>query len=255
MNEESHMERPWLRSYEDAVDQNPAIPAKTIFELFDEAISSSPKRPALVFFGRKITFAEVGRMVGRFAAALAGLGVKAGDRVAVILPNLPQYVIAHFAAMKIGAIIVPTNPLYVERELEHQLNDSGSEVAIVLDLLHKRIEAVRGKCRLRIVVYAGVQDYLPAALRLLYPLKARRDGTWVRPQPGKGVYRFTDLMKGSFSPIPKKETKPEDVAMLLYTGGTTGISKGAVLTHRNVTALKWNEKCCSRFCRFFTVTA
>lgn len=230
------MERPWIRFYEAAVDHAPAIPDKTIDDLLDDAIASSPRRPALVFFGRKFSYAKLGRMVERFAAALSGIGVKSGDRVAIILPNLPQYVVAHYAAMKIGAIVVPTNPLYVERELEHQLNDSGAEIAIALDLLSRRIEAVRAGTGLRAVIYAGVQDDLPAIKRALYPLKAKREGNSVTLPTGDGVYRFTELMKQSFPPVQKVKKSSSDIAMLLYTGGTTGISKGAVLTHRNLVA-------------------
>jgi len=230
------MERPWLKFYETAVNQSPAIPEKTIYDLFEDAVRVSPNQPAMLFLGRKFSFAELAQMVDVFAAALAGIGVRSGDRVAIILPNLPQYVIAHYAILKIGAIVVPTNPLYVERELEHQLNDSGAEVAIALDLLFKRIEAVRSKTRLRVVIYTGVQDYLPALLRVFYPLKAKREGRWVNTPSGNGVYRFMNLMKQTFPPIHKKETQPQDVAMLLYTGGTTGVAKGAVLSHRNLVA-------------------
>ena len=230
------MERPWLKFYETAVNQSPAIPEKTIYDLFEDAVRLSPKQPALFFFGRKFSYAELARMIDACAAALAGIGVRSGDRVAIILPNLPQFVVAHYAIMKIGAVVVPTNPLYVERELEHQLNDGGAEVAIALDLLHKRIEAVRGKTRLRAVIYTGVQDYLPALLRVLYPLKAKREGRWVSTPSDNGVYRFVNLMKQTFPPIHKKEMQPQDVAMLLYTGGTTGVAKGAVLTHRNLVA-------------------
>ncbi len=230
------MERPWLKFYETAVDQNPAIPEKTIYDLFDDAARLSPNQPAMLFFGRKFSFAELARMVDVFAAALAGIGVRSGDRVAIILPNLPQYVISHYAIMKLGAIVVPTNPLYVERELEHQLNDSGAEVAIALDLLYKRIEAVRGRTRLRAVICTSVQDYLPSLLKVLYPLKAKREGRWVSTPSGDRVYGFVNLMKQTFPPIHKKETQPQDTAMLLYTGGTTGVAKGAVLSHRNLVA-------------------
>lgn len=230
------MERPWLKFYEKAVEQNPLIPEKSVPDLFDETVQSSPRRPAIVFFGRKFSYAQLDLMVRHMAAALASLGVKRGDRVAIILPNIPQYPITHYALMKLGASIVPTNPLYVERELQHQLNDSGSEVAVALDLLYKRVEAVRPKTKLRAVVYAGVHDYLPGLLHLLYPIKAKREGNWVEVPSGPGIYRFTDLMKQKFPPIQKVVIKPQDIAMFLYTGGTTGVSKGAVLTHRNLIA-------------------
>jgi long-chain acyl-CoA synthetase len=230
------MERPWLRFYENGVDPNPVVPEKSLPDLLDDALKQSPHRPALAFFGRKITYRQLHRMTIRLAAAFANLGVKRGNRVAIILPNIPQYVIAHYALLKLGAILVPTNPLYVERELEHQLNDSGAEFAIALDLLGKRLEAVRGKTKLRAVAYTSVRDFLPPVMRLLYPLKAKRDGNWVEPLSGPGIYQFADLLKKNFPKIAQVDIKPDDVAMLLYTGGTTGIAKGAVLTHRNLIA-------------------
>jgi long-chain acyl-CoA synthetase len=234
------MEKPWFAYYEEQVPKTVNIPEQTIPDVFDAAVRSGPQSTALIFFSRRFSYAELDDMVTRFAAALAHLGVKNGDRVAIILPNLPQYPVAHYAIMKLGAIAVPTNPLYVERELEYQLNNSGAEVAIALDLLYKRVEAVRSRTRLRAVIYTGVRDYLPALKRLLYPLKAKREGNWVTIPKQAATYQFIDLMKraagGEFPPAPKVELKPDDTAIFLYTGGTTGVSKGAVLTHRNLVA-------------------
>ncbi len=244
------MEKPWLAHYEEQVPKAVTIPDETIPEVFDAAVRFNPPSPAYIFFGRRFSYAEMDRMVARLAAVLAHLGVKKGDRVAIILPNLPQYPAVHYAVMKLGAIAVPTNPLYVERELEHQLNNSGAAVAIALDLLYKRVEAVRANTSLRAVIYTSVRDYLPLHLRWLYPMKAKREGTWVTIPTQPGTFQFVDLMqraaKGEFSPAPKVELKPDDIAIFLYTGGTTGISKGAVLTHRNLVAnlvqlRAWND--------------
>jgi long-chain acyl-CoA synthetase len=230
------MEKPWLAHYEEKVPKAVTIPDETIPEVFDAAVRFNPPAPAYIFFGRRFSYGEMDKMVARFAAALAHLGVKKGDRVAIILPNLPQYPVAHYAIMKLGAVAVPTNPLYVERELEHQLNNSGAEAAIALDLVYKRVEAVRAHTRLRAVIYTSVRDYLPLHLRWLYPLKAKREGTWVTIPAQPGTFQFVDLMRRELPPAPKVELKPEDIAIFLYTGGTTGISKGAVLTHRNLVA-------------------
>ena len=234
------MEKPWLAHYEEQVPKAVDIPDQTIFEVFEAAVRQDPRHAAYIYFGRRFTYAEMDRMVGQVAAFLKHLGVKKGDRVAIILPNVPQYPAVHYAVMRLGAIAVPTNPLYVERELEYQLNNSGAEVAVALDLLYNRVEAIRARTNLRAVIYTRANDYMPAPLRWLYPLKAKREGKWATMPPQPNTYQFLDLMtraaKGEFPVAPKAEVKPEEVAIFLYTGGTTGVSKGAVLTHRNLVA-------------------
>jgi long-chain acyl-CoA synthetase len=234
------MEKPWLAHYEEQVPKTVTIPDQTISEIFDAAVRLNPQQAAYIYFGRRFSYAELDRMVGQVAAFLKHLGVKKGDRVAIILPNVPQYPAVHYAVMRLGAIAVPTNPLYVERELEHQLNNSGAEVAVALDLVYSRVEAVRKKTPLRAVVYTRVNDYMPKHLQWLYPLKAKREGKWVTMPPQADAYQFVDLMKRAandeFSSAPRAELNAEDIAIFLYTGGTTGVSKGAVLTHRNLVA-------------------
>ena len=230
------MERPWLQHYEPKVPKSLKIPDRTIPDLLADAIVRYPKADALVYFSRRLSFTDLGKMVERFAAVLSQLGVRKGDRVAIILPNMPQYPIAHYAIMKLGAIAVPTNPLYVERELEHQLSDSGAKVAVALDLICKRLEAVRPHTALEQVIYASVPDYMPLVLRALYPIKAKRAGKWVKAPRSANTHGFKDLMQRDFPPPPAIAISPDDLAIFLYTGGTTGVSKGAVLTHRNLVA-------------------
>ncbi|RMF67477.1 MAG: long-chain fatty acid--CoA ligase, partial [Calditrichaeota bacterium] len=133
------MTRPWLKQYEPGVPHTLEIPEMTLSDMFDEAVKTSPEQAAMSLFGRKIRYGEFGRQVEQLAIALHRLGVKVGDRVAIMLPNIPQYPIAHFAILKIGAIVVPTNPMYVERELKHQLHDSGAETILTLDFLFPRV--------------------------------------------------------------------------------------------------------------------
>lgn len=230
------MEKPWLRHYEAFVPQSLHIPEATIPGLFAQTVKNFPEAPATVYFGGRMRYRRLGELAARFAAALAALGVKKGSRVAIILPNLPQYPIVHYAVLQLGAIAVPTNPLYVERELEYQLRDSGAEVAIALDLLFPRLEAVRPHTALREVIYTGIGEYLPLLKRLLYPLKAKREGRWVNIPPQAHTLLFSETIKKKFPAPPRVDVRPDDVAILLYTGGTTGISKGAVLTHRNLVA-------------------
>lgn len=234
------MEKPWLAYYEAQVPKTVAIPNQTISEIFMAAVRDNPRHPAYIYFGRRFTYGELGRMVEQVAAFLQHLGVKKGDRVAIILPNVPQYPAVHYAVMRLGAIAVPTNPLYVERELEYQLNNSGAEVAVALDLLDSRVEAVRTRTKLRAVVYTRANDYMPLVWRWLYPFKARREGKWPTLPPRPQTYRFLELMQraadGEFPTAAPAKLQPDDLAILLYTGGTTGISKGAALTHRNLVA-------------------
>ena len=231
------MDKPWVKFYEDQVPPEIELPEISLPQLFEQSVANNPNGSAASFFGKKITYTELGRLVDQFAIALTRLGVKQGDRVAIMLPNIPQYPIVHFAALKIGAIIVPTNPLYVERELQYQLNNSGAETIIALDIHFPKIEKVKPETGLRNVITTSVQEYLPGLLKLLYPIKAKKEGNWYKVNRAPGIHFFEDLITEKFVAIsPDIDVKPDDIAMFLYTGGTTGVSKGAVLTHRNLVA-------------------
>lgn len=230
------MERIWLKHYEEGVPKTIEYPEKPLFKLVEDAAKEYPDTTAVIFMGKKITFSELQKLIDQFAAALYDMGIRQGDSVAIILPNLPQYPIVHYALMKLGAVIVPTNPLYVERELEYQMNDSGAKAVIVLDLVYPRIKAIREKTSLEKIIVTGVKDYLPGLLKLLYPIKAKKEGSFVKVEKEPGVYFFLDLMKGNYKAPPETDVKTDDIAMLLYTGGTTGVSKGAVLSHKNLIA-------------------
>ncbi|GAB4108639.1 MAG: long-chain fatty acid--CoA ligase [Acidobacteriota bacterium] len=225
------MEKPWLKFYDPGVPRTMQYPDLNMYQVLQMTIEENPRGVATIFFGARLTYVQLGRLVDRFADALAALGVAKGDRVALLLPNFPGYVIAHFAALKLGAVLVPTNPLYVERELEHQMNDSGAETLIVLDQLFATFAKVRERTPVRRVVVMSVKDFLPFPLRLLYGLKHRSP---VVADEARGVHLYSRLSRQKFPRHPGVFVKPDDVAMLLYTGGTTGVSKGAVLTHRNV---------------------
>jgi len=231
------MERPWLNFYENGVPHSIDFPELTLGDMFAKAVEESPEHKAVSFFGKRLKYREVGVQVDHLAQALTQLGVKKGDRIAVLLPNVPQYPIVHFAALKIGAILVPTNPLYVERELEYQLNDSGAETIVTLDSFYPKVENLGEKTALKRIIVTRVQEYLPPILKGLYPFKTMISGERTKVKYGSGVYRFQDLLSQRETHAPvSSDVKPDDIAMFLYTGGTTGLSKGAVLTHKNLVA-------------------
>lgn len=231
------LDRPWYRFYEPGVPRTLAYPEVPLWKFLEESARKYPAHTALLFFGRRLSYGELWEAVLRFANALEQLGVRKGDRVALMLPNCPQFVIAFYGALRIGAVVVGLNPLYTARELELMLNDSGSSTLILLRSLFPRYREVAGSTAVRRVIVTGIEDYLPWPKSWLYPLKARREGTWVELRPDPNLYWFRRLLK-KYSPQPARVSidPKEDVALLLYTGGTTGLPKAAMLTHFNLVA-------------------
>ena len=203
----------------------------------EESARRFPDRPAIIYFGRRISYRELDKLTQAFAAALHDLGVRKGDRVSINLPNIPQFIIAFYGALRLGAIVVQTNPMYTERELKELLNDSGAETIVTLDLLYPRVEAIRSQTGLRRVILTGVKDFLPPLLKRLYPIKELLERKRVSLK-GKDFHSFQRLLRDHRGQRPPEvELDPaEDVALLQYTGGTTGVPKGAMLTHKNLIA-------------------
>ncbi|MHA6758977.1 AMP-binding protein [Streptacidiphilus sp. PAMC 29251] len=235
--------RPWHRFYAAGVPHKLAIPTVPVTALLDEAAARHGRRTALVFFGRRTSYRALRKAVDRFAGGLVGLGVGRGDRVALVLPNCPQYVVAFYAVLRLGAIVVPTNPLYTESELTHQLQDSGSTVVIVYDGAFRTVDAVRAQAGVRTVVTTALAEALPLRSRLLLRLPLARSRA-LRKRLGPGLPEgadsvpFATVARGPRSaaagagPVSPRTA----VAVLQYTGGTTGTPKGAMLTHRNLVA-------------------
>ena len=235
----SYGDRPWLASYPPGVPADYDFPKVPLTRLLDDAASSFPTGTALAFLGTTITYRELKDAVDRFAAGLTRLGVDKGDRVALVLPNCPQNVIAFYAALRLGAVVVQHNPLYTEAELRHQLADCGATVVVCLDRVYGSIAAVRGDTPLKHVVVTSIADYLPTAtkLKLRLPLakakRARAEMTARIPKDAP-VTPFLSLLKGVEAARQVQLDPETDLALLQYTGGTTGASKGAMLTHYNL---------------------
>jgi long-chain acyl-CoA synthetase len=232
------MQHPWIRHYNDGVPYTCSYPRCTLPELLRDSATRFPTATSLQFYGTRITYSELNDLVTRFALFLYKIGVRPGDRVAIMLPNIPQAIIGYYAALRVGAIVVQTNPLYVERELEIQLRDSGAETIVALDLFCPRIQSLLERTALRRVIFTSIRDFLPPLKRLLYPIKARLNGRWICIKKGPTLYDFKEALQAipiasdPHSVLPS--ASPDDLALLQYTGGTTGTPKGVMLSHRNV---------------------
>lgn len=231
------MDRFWTRHYESGVPADLAMEELTVVDFFERTVATWGDHPALTLKGKTLTYAQLKDQVDRFATALAGLGVKKDSRVALWLPNLPQQVIAYFATLRLGAQVVNTNPLYVEREVEHQFNDAGVSVVVTLDYLWwYKLRGMMDRVRVEHVVVTSIPDYLPFPLNWLAPLKLKKTKQFVKVPKEDKVHFFKDLIARTPAAPPKTEISLDDLAVLQYTGGTTGVSKGAMLTHRNLSA-------------------
>lgn len=230
----TYSERPWTRFYEAGVPTTLSYPDIPLGRVLAQTASKFPNRPALIFFGKKISFTELDRLTNQFAHALKRLGVKRGERVALMLPNIPQMPISFYGTLRIGAIAVPTNPLYLEHELEVQLKDSGAETLVAVDMFYPRIARVIPATNVKRLIICGIQDFLPFPLNILYPIKAMIEKQWVKVEKRPLIYGFLDLIRNESADEAAAEVFDGDIAILQYTGGTTGIPKGAVLTHRNL---------------------
>lgn len=229
-------ERPWFKHYDKGVPYHIDYPEITLFNLLEQTARKYPESPCTIFKGAVIKYKEMDELTDRLAGALADLGVKKGDRVGIFMPNTPQFVIAYFGILKAGGVVVATNPLYTPREIEHQVKDAGIEIMLVMSNFYNTIKKVQPNTPIKKVIVTNIKETLPPVLRLLFTIAKEKKGGF-RVQLQEGDYWLQDLLaKYPPSSRPKIEITPDDVALFQYSGGTTGISKGAIALHRNLVA-------------------
>jgi len=240
-------ERPWLNFYLDKVPPDVAIPEQSVVEVFDAATDRWRDKTALIFYGRKMSYRELRDHVDRFATALYDLGIKKGDRVALLLLNSPQFIIAYFGALKAGATLTPISPVYVSPEIKHQIEDSGAKILVCQDILYDHVD--KSGVELDRVILTGVTEYLPRLKKMLGQsvLRAVYQKMSAPPQDlfeREGFYQFQDLIR-KYPPNPPKIefNVREDLVTLPYTGGTTGMPKGAMISHYNIVAAQHLGQC------------
>ena len=229
-------ERPWLNNYDAGVPQTIDYPAIPLFDLLSQASEKYPDAACTIFKGARITYQEMDVITDRLAAGLASIGVKKGDRVGIFMPNTPQFVMAYFAVLKLGAIVVAINPLYTAPELVHQTNDAGLEVMLVMSNFYNMVKEVQSKTKIKTLVVTNIKETLPSILAFLFTLtKEKKDG--FRIQLAENDHWMQDLINDHQpEQRPQVEVSPNDNALFQYSGGTTGISKAAIAMHRNLVA-------------------
>jgi long-chain acyl-CoA synthetase len=243
---EPTMEKPWLSAYEKGVSPTLSYPEQTLGDLLSQTARRYPDKIAISFVlrymlggrftvGGKLSYKQLSDLVDRMATALYQLGVRKGDRVGLMLPNSPHYVISFFAATSIGAVVVNINPTYTSRELQQQLADAGAETMVLLNLFWPRLREVRAETPVKRVIVAQLFDTLRFPSSLLVKGAQRRAPEWVEVRPEQDIFFFSDLLRYPPSP-PHVDIRPSDTALFQYTGGTTGLPKAAMLSHSNLVA-------------------
>ena len=231
-------EHPWVTHYDKGVPASIQYPQQPLHHFLEEAASKYPDRACTIFKGAVITFKEMNEITDRLAAALVDMGVKKGDRVGVFMPNTPQFVMAYYGILKAGGVVVASNPLYTASEIEHQANDAGIEIMFVMTNFYNTIKKAQPNTKIRKMIVTNLKETLPPLLSVLFTLaKEKKGGFRIEGGLRDGDIWMKDLLaRYKDAPRPAVEVSTDDTAMFQYSGGTTGISKGAVALHRNVVA-------------------
>ena len=241
-NKAKYEARPWLKFYLDGVPSDIEIPEESVVDNFNRITEKWKGKTAIVFYGRKISYGELRDHVDRFATALCDLGIKKGDKIALLLLNSPQFVIAYLGGLKAGAILTGISPVYVSPEIKHQIEDSGATSIVCQDILYDAVE--KADVKLDRVILTNVAEYLPKFKKIMGQSVLRAVYQKMSAPPAdiferEGFYQFQDLIKKYPPEPPKIEFNiREDLVTLSYTGGTTGLPKGAMITHYNFSAAR-----------------
>jgi len=237
------MEKPWSKFYDEGVPATLEYPHIPLDHFLRDSAAKHPNHTAAIFgsavgsrlMDASMSYKELNDAVNRFAASLQKMGVEKGERVAIMLPNCPQFIIAAYAAWRIGGIVVCCNPLYVDREIEHLVNDSGTETFVVMSSFYERLKGIRANTGLKRVIVTNIKEYFPGLLKFLFSLtKEKKEGHKVDISGDADTFWFQDLLPEPDKRPEAVEIDPQEVATLIYTGGTTGIPKGTQLTHYNL---------------------
>ena len=227
---------PWLKHYDKGVPSHIDYPQVPLFYFLEESARKYPNSPCAIFKHAVITYREMNELTDRLAAGLSELGLKKGDRVGIFMPNTPQFVIAYFAILKMGGVVVATNPLYKQREIEYQVNDAGVEVMLVMSNYYNMMKELQHNTKIRTLVVTNIKEYLPPVLSFLFTLTKEKKGGF-RVDLNKDDIWMKDLInRHKPEDRPKVDVGPDDMVIFQYSGGTTGIPKGAIALHRNLVA-------------------
>lgn len=231
-------DHPWFAKYDKGVPKTIDYPKKPLYHFLEESASKYPDKACTIFKGAVVSYKEMNEITDRVAAALVDLGVKKGDRVGIFMPNTPQFLMAYFGILKAGGVVVATNPLYTPAEIEYQASDAGIEVMFVMTNFYKTIKAAQPKTKIKKLIVTNIKEALPPITRLLFTLAVEKKGGHriESPLPEGDVWMQDLISKYEPSARPQLEIAPDDTALFQYSGGTTGVSKGAIATHYNVVA-------------------
>jgi long-chain acyl-CoA synthetase len=228
--------RPWHDYYDEGIPTSLSYPAVPIFHFLEDSAKKFPDKPCTIFKGAEITYSEMSQITDQLAAALVDLGVKKGDRVGILIPNTPQFVMAYFAVLKAGGVVVATNPQYTGREIIHQANDSGMELIILMSNYYELVKGIQQDTGIKQIICTNIKETLPSLLGVLFTLAKEKKGGFRVTLRDNDLWLPDLLEKYKGQARPQVDVGPEDTAIFQYSGGTTGIPKAAIGLHRNLVA-------------------